>query len=139
MLGQQTMYKFFGDFVVRYSSVELLLSYLTLNSAKRHQNSSSSEQYDINKAGKIEQGISLADIYRKIVQMHKENNDCRKSIEFLSNKFDDLIKTVHEVKAKNVNLKKICNEYQQEEQQRIATENRLTELECSLEELEIYS
>ena len=40
---------------------ELSLSHSTPNSTKRHRNSSSLRQYDLNKAGKMEQGISLAD------------------------------------------------------------------------------
>ena len=54
----------------------------------------------------MEQGINLADIYIEIVEMREEDNYCKKSIEFLSNKFDDLIKMAQEVKAENVNLKK---------------------------------
>ena len=106
MSGHQTINKFFGNFAVRNISTKLSLSHSTPSSARKHRNSSSLEQYDLNTAIKMKQGIILADIYKEIIEMCKENNDCRKSIEFLSNKFDNLIKTVSEVKAENVDLKK---------------------------------
>ena len=104
-------------------------------SKKRIRTLSSPElQQQDTKTSKMTEEVSLKVIYDEIVALRKETKEYSRTVEFLSAKYDEVIKLFEKLQEENKETKK---ELRDEKQKCIENERRIDDLEAKIDNLEV--